>query len=52
MVFGVASVFGGLVLSYYINSPSGAVIVLFSLAIFIIATTVKALIIMTKKHST
>jgi len=50
MVFGVASVFGGLVLSYYINSPSGAVIVLFSLAIFVTATIAKTLTLLAKKR--
>ena len=52
MVFGVASVFGGLVLSYYINSPSGAVIVLFSLAIFVMATIAKTFTLIIKKHIT
>jgi len=52
MVFGVASVIGGLVLSYYINSPSGAVIVLFSLVIFIIAIIIKASTLIIRKRIT
>jgi len=51
MFFGVISVVGGLVLSYYINAPSGAVIVLFSLAIFITTAIAKTIATTVKKHT-